>query len=100
MADSPTVIGCVRRDLALFDVTKLPRKRQQGRPAKYGARPPPARIVVLPEHRSAQILYGKLEVVRYRTCLVAARFLHGRAVWVDLERTDRRDKPGEQRLLI
>jgi hypothetical protein len=39
----------------------------------------------LPEHRSAAILYGKLEVVRYRTRLVAARFLRGRvvrAVWV------------------
>jgi hypothetical protein len=57
----------------------------------------------LPEQRSAQILYGRLEVVRYRTGLVAARFLHGRvvrAVWVELERTDRRDKPRVQRLLI
>jgi hypothetical protein len=54
----------------------------------------------LPEHRSAAILYGKLEVVRYRTSLVAARFLRGRVVWVDLERPDRRDKPRVQRLLI
>src|SRR5689334_38433 len=47
--------------------------------------------------------YGKMQVVRYRTCLVAARFLRGRvvrAVWVDLERPDRRDKPRQQRLLI
>ena len=61
------------------------------------------RIEALPVHRSAQILYGKLEVVRYRTCLVAARFLKGRvvrAVWVELERPDRRDKPAEERLLI
>jgi hypothetical protein len=52
---------------------------------------------------SAAILYGKLAVVRYRTGRVAARFLHGRvvrAVWVDLERPDRRDKPCVQRLLI
>ena len=57
----------------------------------------------MPEHRSAEILYGKLEVVRYRTCLVAARFLRGRvvrAVWVELERPDLRDKPRQQRLLI
>jgi hypothetical protein len=74
------VIGCVRRDLALFDVPKSLRKRQRGRPRKYGARLTPARIAALPEHRSAEILYGKLEVVRYRTCLVAARFLHGRVV--------------------
>jgi len=66
------VIGCVRRDLALFDVPKAPRKRRQGRPRKYGARLTPARVAALPEHRSTAILYGKLEVVRYRTCLVAA----------------------------
>ena len=97
------MIGCVRRDLALFDVPKPPRNRRQGRPLKYGARLTPERVAALPEHRSAQILYGKLEVVRYRTCLVAARFLRGRvvrAVWVELERPDRRDKPRQQRLLI
>jgi DDE superfamily endonuclease len=103
LAAGHTVIGCVRRDLALFDVPKSPRKRQRGRPRKYGARLSPARVAALPEQRSAQILYGKLEVVRYRTCLVAARFLHGRvvrAVWVELERPDRPDKPRVQRLLI
>ena len=97
------MIGCVRRDLALFEVPKPPRKRRQGRPLKYGARLTPERVAALPEHRSAQILYGKLEVARYRTCLVAARFLRGRvvrAVWVELERPDRRDKPRQQRLLI
>jgi hypothetical protein len=103
VAAGHTVIGCVRRDLALFDVPKSPRKRRQGRPAKYGGRLTPTRVAALPQHRSAQILYGKLEVVRYRSCLVAARFLHGkvvRAVWVELERTDRRDRPRQQRLLI
>ena len=103
LAAGHTVIGCVRRDLALFDVPKSPRKRQRGRPRKYGARLSPARVAALPEQRSAQILYGKLEVVRYRTCLVAARFLHGRvvrAVWLELERPDRPDKPRVQRLLI
>ena len=103
LAAGHTVIGCVRRDLALFDVPKPPRKRRQGRPLKYGARLTPERVAALPEHRSAQILYGKLEVARYRTCLVAARFLRGRvvrAVWVELERPDRRDKPRQQRLLI
>jgi len=103
LAAGHTVIGCVRRDLALFDVPKSPRKRKRGRPAKYGARLTPDRIAALPEHRSAAILYGKLEVVHYRTGLVAARFLRGRvvrAVWVELERPDRRDKPRQQRLLI
>src|SRR3954468_15784164 len=103
LAAGHTVIGCVRRDLALFEVPKPPRKRRKGRPLKYGARLTPERVAALPEHRSAQILYGKLEVARYRTCLVAARFLYGRvvrAVWVELERPDRRDKPRQQRLLI
>jgi hypothetical protein len=103
LAAGHTVIGCVRRDLALFDVPKPPRKRRQGRPRKYGTRLTPDRVAALPEHRSAEILYGKLEVVRYRTSLVAARFLYGRvvrAVWVELERPDRRDKPRVQRLLI
>ena len=62
-----------------------------------------ARIEALPVHRSARILYGKLEVVRYRTRPVAARFLKGRvvrAVWVELERPDRRDRPAEERLLV
>ena len=103
LAAGHTVIGCARRDLALFDVPKSPRKRQRGRPRKCGARLSPARVAALPEQRSAQILYGTLEVVRYRTCLVAARFLHGRvvrAVWLELERPDRPDKPRVQRLLI
>jgi len=103
LAVGHTVIGCVRRDLALFDVPKSPRTRRQGRPAKYGARLTPDRVAALPEHRSAEVLYGKLEVVRYRTCLVAARFLDGRvvrAVWVELQRTDRHDKPRVQRRLI
>src|SRR5881628_533872 len=103
LAAGHTVIGCVRRDLALFEVPKPPRKRRQGRPLKYGARLTPERVAALSEHRSAEILYGKMQVVRYRTCLVAARFLYGRvvrAVWVELERPDRRDKPRQQRLLI
>ena len=44
-----TVIGCVRRDLALFEVPKPPRKRRQGRPLKYGARPTPERVAALPD---------------------------------------------------
>jgi len=102
VADGHTVIGRVRRDLALYSVPKPPRRRR-GRPRKYGERVTRSRIEALPLQRSAQILYGNLEVVRYRTALVSARFLKGRvvrAVWVQLERPDRRDKPTEERLLI
>jgi hypothetical protein len=103
VADGHTVIGRVRRDLALHAVPKPPPRRRRGRPRKYGERFTRAKVEALPVHRSAQILYGKLEVVRYRTCRVAARFLRGRvvrAVWLELERPDRRDKPAEERLLL
>jgi hypothetical protein len=102
VADGHTVIGRVRRDLALYSVPKPPRCGR-GRPRKYGERVTRSRIEALPLQRSAQILYGNLEVVRFRTALVAARFLKGRvvrAVWVQLERPDRRNKPTEERLLI
>jgi len=103
VADGHTVIGRVRRDLALYAVPRPPRRRRRGRPRKYGPRMTRARVEALPVHRSARILYGRFEVVRYRTCRVAARFLKGRvvrAVWVELERPDRRDGAGEERLLV
>src|SRR5437763_629939 len=103
VAGGHTVIGRARRDLALYAVPRPPRRRRRGRPRKYGPRMTRQRVEALPVHRSAQILYGKLEVVRYRTCRVAARFLKGRvvrAVWVELERPDRRDRPTEERLLL
>src|SRR4051812_18404376 len=103
LAASHTVIGRVRRDLALYEVPKPPGLRGRGRPRKYGERMMRHKIEALPVHRTAQILYGNLEVVRYRTCRVAARFLKGRivrAVWVQLEQPDRGDKLTEERLLI
>src|SRR5215208_1050416 len=103
LAASHTVIGRVRRDLALYEVPKPPGPRGRGRPRKYGERMTRHKIEALPVHRTAQILYGNLEVVRYRTCRVAARFLKGRvvrAVWVQVEQPDRGDKPTEERLLI
>ena len=103
LADGHTVIGCVRRDLALYKVPRPPRQRRRGRTRKYGARLTPDKVAALPAQRSAGILYGKLAVVRYRSCRVAARFLKGRvvrAVWVELERPEQPDKPRQQRLLI
>src|SRR4051794_2476141 len=103
VADGHTVIGRVRRDLALHAVPRPPRRRRRGRPRKHGPRMTRERIRALPVHRSARILHGRLEVVRYRTRRVAARFLEGRvvrAVWVELERPNRRDRPAEERLLV
>src|SRR3954451_1587535 len=51
LAAGHTVIGGVRRDLALFDLPKAPRKRRPGRPRKYGARLTPERVAALPQHR-------------------------------------------------
>jgi hypothetical protein len=103
LADGHTVIGCVRRDLALYKVPRPPRQPRRGRTRKYGARLTPDKVAALPAQRSAGILYGKLAVVRWRSCRVAARFLKGRvvrAVWVELERPEQPDKPRQQRLLI
>ena len=102
VADGHTVIGRGRRDLALYTVPR-PARGTRGRPRKYGKRMTRGLIEALPLHRSAQVLYGNLEVVRYRTALVTARFLKGRvvrAVWVQLERPDRRKGSTEERLLI
>jgi hypothetical protein len=99
VADGHAVIGRVRRDLALYTVPRSPRRR----PRKYGERLTPARVEALPCHRSARILHGQMEVVRWRSCRVAARFLRGmvvRAVWVELERPDHRDRRLERRLLL
>src|SRR3954451_12053972 len=103
LADGHTVIGRARRDLALYAVPRPPRRRRRGRPREDGPRMTRERLETLPVHRSARILYGKLEVARYRSCRVAARFLKGRVVraaWVRLERPDRRDGAGEERLLV
>src|SRR4051794_19994072 len=87
LAASHTVIGRVRRDLALYEVPKPPGLRGRGRPRKYGARMTRQKIEALPVHRTAQILYGNLEVVRDRTCRVAARFLKGRVVRMHAAKT-------------
>src|SRR5947209_18186231 len=103
VAEGHTVIGRARRDLALYAVPRPPRQRRRGRPRKYGPRMTRQRVEALPVHRTARILYGKLEVAQYRTCRVAARFLKGRvgrAVRVELERPDRCEGAGEERLLV
>ena len=56
IAGGHTVIGRVRRDLALYAVPRPPRRQRRGRPRKYGARMTRERIEALPPHRSARIL--------------------------------------------
>ncbi|MEI7607645.1 MAG: transposase, partial [Rhodospirillaceae bacterium] len=97
------VIGRVRKDLALYLEPPWPEPNRRGPRRKYGARITPDMVARLQVVRSGQILYGKFEVVRYRTCCVAARFLRGevvRAVWIELERPDHPKGRTETRLLI
>lgn len=97
------VIGRVRIDTALFLEPPRLRKKARGRPRRYGPRLTPERIAGLPVQRTAQILYRHLEVVRYQTCCVVARFLKGavvRVVWVQLERPDRPERQTETWLLL
>src|SRR3954471_4858917 len=55
LADGHTVIGRVRRDLALYKVPRSHGRRRPGRQGKYGERLAPAGVPALPVHRSARI---------------------------------------------
>jgi len=82
------VIGQVRIDTRLYD-TPAPRKKgQRGRPRKYGRKYTPKRIAHLKRTVVTLKLYGKEQVVRYRSKLVKARFLDGclvRVVWCEFK---------------
>lgn len=79
-------IGQVRKDTALYD---LPIKTgKKGRPAKYGKKYTSEIVAGLEEVREEVFLYGKKQLVRYRTAVCLARFLKGksvRAVWMQFE---------------
>ena len=74
------VIGQVRRDTALFHLPERTGKR--GRPRKYGDKITAEWVGTLPETRMECFIYGKSQMVYYRTAVVLARFLDGRAVRV------------------
>lgn len=93
-----TVIGQVRKDVALFG--KPSGQRRRGRPRKYGERITATEIEALPETVSALFIYGELKIVRFRSAVVLARFLGGRpvrVVWTVFETHGKRSKP---RLLL
>ena len=82
------VIGQVRIDTRLYDVP-APRKRgQRGRTRKYGDKYTRKRIAHLKRTVATLKLYGKSQVVRYRSKLLKARFLDGqlvRVVWCEFQ---------------
>lgn len=82
------VIGQARIDTRLFDLPDRPKVRQRGRPRLYGAKYTPERIQALPATEVTLPLYGKQQVVRYRSKHVKAYFLKGRevrAVWCEFQ---------------
>ena len=83
------VIGQVRRDTALFHQPVQTGKR--GRPRKYGDKISADWIDALPEVSMECFIYGKSQMVYYRSAVVLARFLNGRAVrivWSQLVKDD------------
>jgi hypothetical protein len=83
------VIGQVRRDTALFHLPERAGKR--GRSRKYGDRVSTEWIDSLPEVSMECFIYGKTQMVYYRSAIVLARFLKGsavRIVWSQLVKDD------------
>lgn len=89
------VIGQVRRDTALFRLPERTGKR--GRPRKYGDKVSAEWVDSLPEVSMRCLIYGKTQMMYYRSAIVLARFLNGRAVrivWNQLVNEDgSRTKP-------
>ncbi|MDD3294490.1 MAG: hypothetical protein PHG20_07370 [Geobacteraceae bacterium] len=82
------VIGQVRRDMALFHLPERTGKR--GRPRKYGDKVSAEWVDSLPVSMRC-LIYGKTQMVYYRSAIVLARFLNGRAVrivWSQLVNED------------
>jgi hypothetical protein len=71
------VIGQVRKDTALYVCPVVPEQRQPGRPRRYGEKYTGSLVAELPEQRGTLTLYGKAQMVRYRSAVVMARFLGG-----------------------
>ena len=82
------VIGQVRIDTRLYDIPVKKPEKKRGRPRKYGAKYTLKRVAHLKRTEVTLPLYGKQQVVRYRSKLVKARFLDGQpvqAVWCEFK---------------
>src|SRR6201994_4170642 len=74
---------------------------QRGRPPKYGAKMTEQAVATLKETRSFMFLYGQGQIVRYRSAVVLAKFLGGRAVRaVRIRLEDENGLPKPPHLLI
>lgn len=86
LAHNIEVIGQVRHDTRLYEPPAKREKGQRGRPAIYGQKITPDKITEMCTTRVTLRLYGKDQLVRYRSKILLARFLNGvqvRAVWCE-----------------
>jgi hypothetical protein len=78
-------VGRARHDTALFLLPPSREEGQRGAPRKYGEKITPTyRDKNLPVTETTLFIYGKLQRVRFQSCLALARFLKGMpvlAVW-------------------
>jgi hypothetical protein len=84
------IIGQVRRDTALY-LPPEPEPKRRGRKRKYGQRIDAATLGTFPMMEMELALYGKMQPVRVRSAIAAARFLKGRrvrAVWCEMLQSD------------
>lgn len=82
------VIGQARIDTRLYDKPPKRKTGQRGRPKKYGDKYTPKRIAHFKKTEVTLRLYGKEQVVRYRSKIAMAGFINGRlvrAVWCEFK---------------
>jgi hypothetical protein len=85
------VIGQVRHDTRLYESPAKREKGSRGRPAIYGEKITPALVEKMRTKQVTLQLYGKEQLVRYRSKIVLARFLKGvqvRVVWCEFSDGD------------
>lgn len=85
------VIGQVRKDTRLYDEPPIRQTGQRGRTRLYGDKMTPKRVAHLKRTVVTLTLYGKKQVLRYRSQVLKARFLGGRqvrAVWCEFQKEE------------
>lgn len=96
------VIGQVRHDTRLYDEPEIRKKKQRGRPAKYGKQVRALRVKRMAATETSLFLYGKKQRLRYRHKVVLARFIKGAkvgAVWCEFY-DEKQEKWNKTRLLL
>ena len=85
------VIGQARYDTRLYEQPEEVLVKKRGRPRKYGSKFTAEKVETLPAQVTELYLYGKKQLVRYRSATLKARFLDGqlvKAIWSQLQNDD------------